>query len=55
MQNGRDWVFRLTSFDEIEPLLATIRLSGALIDDPRLTQTDLKDVFVSVAGRTQHV
>ncbi len=46
--NGRDWVFRLTSFDEIEPLLAAVRLSGALIDDLRLTQTDLEDVFVSV-------
>jgi ABC-2 type transport system ATP-binding protein len=48
VQNGRDWVFRLTGFDEIEPLLATVRLSGALIDDLRLTQTDLEDVFVSV-------
>jgi ABC-2 type transport system ATP-binding protein len=48
VQNGRDWVFRLAGFDQIEPLLATIRQSGALIDDLRLTQTDLEDVFVSV-------
>jgi ABC-2 type transport system ATP-binding protein len=47
-QNGRDWVFRLTGFDEIEPLLAIIRQSGAGIEDLRLTQTDLEDVFVSV-------
>ena len=42
------WVFRLSSFEEIEPLLATIRESGLRIEDLRLTQTDLEDVFVSV-------
>ena len=42
------WVFRLAGFDEIEPLLAAIRQAGCLIDDLRLTQTDLEDVFVGV-------
>lgn len=42
------WVFRLNKFDEIEPLLADIRLAGCVIEDLRLTQTDLEDVFVSV-------
>ncbi len=41
-------VFRLTGFDEIEPLLAGIRQAGCVIDDLRLTQTDLEDVFVGV-------
>lgn len=41
-------VFRLTGFDEIEPLLAEIRQAGGIIEDLRLTQTDLEDVFVSV-------
>jgi len=41
-------VFRLTGFDEIEPLLAEIRGAGGIIEDLRLTQTDLEDVFVGV-------
>ena len=42
------WIFRLAGFDEIEPLLADIRLAGCVIDDLQLTQTDLEDVFVGV-------
>ena len=42
------WVFRLAGFNEIEPLLAAIRLAGCAIDDLQLTQTDLEDVFVGV-------
>ena len=42
------WVFRLAAFDEIEPLLAAIRVAGGVIDDLRLTQADLEDVFVGV-------
>ena len=42
------WVFRLSGFDEIEPLLAGVRTSGCVIEDLRLTQTDLEDVFVGV-------
>ena len=42
------WVFRLAGFAEIEPLLAEVRLAGCSIDDLRLTQTDLEDVFVGV-------
>ena len=45
---GRQWVFRLAGFNEIEPLLAEIRLAGCVIEDLQLTQTDLEDVFVSV-------
>jgi ABC-2 type transport system ATP-binding protein len=46
--NEGAWVFRLAGFDEIEPLLAAIRQAGCVIDDLRLTQTDLEDVFVGV-------
>ena len=42
------WVFRLSGFDDIEPLLAGVRTSGCVIEDLRLTQTDLEDVFVGV-------
>ena len=42
------WVCRLSGFDEIEPLLREIRLAGCVIEDLRLAQTDLEDVFVNV-------
>jgi len=42
------WAFRLAGFDEIEPLLAAIRQAGCTIDELRLTQTDLEDVFVGI-------
>jgi ABC-2 type transport system ATP-binding protein len=41
-------VFRLAGFDEIERLLAAVRIAGGVIDDLRLTQADLEDVFVGV-------
>ena len=42
------WVIRIAGFDEIEPLLASLREAGCAIDDLQLAQTDLEDVFVSV-------
>ena len=51
LTDGR-WVFRLNTFDEIEPLLAQLRKSACQIDDVRLTQTDLEDVFVGVMQGT---
>ena len=42
------WVFRLSGFDEVENVLTGIREAGCAIEDLRLTQTDLEDVFVSV-------
>ena len=42
------WTIRLANHDEIEPVLAAIRCAGARIDELRLSQTDLEDVFVSV-------
>jgi ABC-2 type transport system ATP-binding protein len=47
LSEGR-WVFRLAGFAEIEPLLRTLREAGCGIDDLRLTQADLEDVFVGV-------
>lgn len=42
------WQFQLTGLDEVESLLASVRQAGGVIEDMRLTQTDLEDVFVSV-------
>ena len=40
--------FSLGGYDEIEPLLASIRASGCGIRDMRLVEADLEDVFVDV-------
>ncbi len=40
--------FHLASYDEVEPLLAVIRQSGGTIQDMRMTEVDLEDVFVDV-------
>jgi len=42
------WTFHLGSLAEIEPLLATLRQAGCAIDDLRLSQTDLEDVFLGL-------
>jgi ABC-2 type transport system ATP-binding protein len=47
-QNEGRWVFRLAGFAEIEPLLRALREAACVIDDLRLTQADLEDVFVGV-------
>jgi ABC-2 type transport system ATP-binding protein len=41
-------VFRLAGFAEVEPLLRELREATCVIDDLRLTQADLEDVFVGV-------
>ncbi len=51
--NGGLLEFRLATFAEVEPLLAEIRLAGGSIEDLRLTQTDLEDVFVDVMHEQQ--
>ncbi len=42
------WTFHLATIGEMEPLLTGLRLAGCMIDDMRLTQTDLEDVFLGV-------
>ncbi|MBP9803355.1 MAG: ABC transporter ATP-binding protein [Candidatus Accumulibacter sp.] len=42
------WTFTLASLLDIEPLLASLREAGCVIDDLRLTHTDLEDVFLGV-------
>ncbi|MEF8725204.1 MAG: ABC transporter ATP-binding protein [Candidatus Accumulibacter delftensis] len=47
-ENGGIWTFHLAALDELEPLLAALRVGGCVIEDLRLTQTDLEDVFLGV-------
>lgn len=53
--DGKTYSFPLANALEIEPILAALRAAVCPIDDLRLTQTDLEDVFLGVmqaAGNT---
>lgn len=47
-ESGGYLSFQLNGYDEVEPLLAAIRESGCSIQDMRLVETDLEDVFIDV-------
>ena len=47
-ENDGCWTFHLGTLSEIEPLLAAVREAGCQIDELRLSQTDLEDVFLGV-------
>ena len=42
------WHFRLEGFPEIEPILAQLRQAACVIEDMRLAQADLEDVFIGL-------
>lgn len=46
--SGGCFNFHLTCYDEVEPLLASIRESGCHIADLRMAEADLEDVFIDV-------
>lgn len=39
---------RVTDYNQVEPILAALRTSGAVIDDMQLQQADLEDVFIQI-------
>jgi len=43
-----EWILQLTSPNQIEPVLSTLRQAGCGIEDLRLVQTDLEDVFLGL-------
>jgi ABC-2 type transport system ATP-binding protein len=47
-ENGGWWSFPFDSFDEVEPLLASIRAAGCGIGDLEIGKPDLEEVFVRV-------
>ena len=46
--NGEGWHLQLEGYHELEPILAALREAGCRIEDMRLAQTDLEDVFVRI-------
>ena len=48
LQSGNKYTLRINEYTDVEPILATLRESGAVIDDMQLQQADLEDVFLQV-------
>ena len=45
---GNRYTLRVNDYNEVEPILAKLRESGAVIDDMQLQQADLEDVFLQI-------
>jgi ABC-2 type transport system ATP-binding protein len=48
VQNQRRYVLRVDQYDEVEQILAEVRLAGARIEEMEFAHTDLEDVFVRI-------
>ena len=46
--SGNHFTLRVNDYSEVEPILAQLRVSGAVIDDMQLQQADLEDVFLQI-------
>lgn len=53
LQGGRQYTLRVNHHDEVEPILATIRAAGLVMEDLQLHQADLEDVFIQIMGGAQ--
>jgi ABC-2 type transport system ATP-binding protein len=47
---GQPFTLRVNDYAEVEPILASLRESGAVIEDMQLNQADLEDVFIQIMG-----
>ncbi|KAG0193348.1 hypothetical protein DFQ28_005578 [Apophysomyces sp. BC1034] len=45
---GRQYVLRLDSYDDVEPILAQCRAAGCRFDEIEVRKADLEDVFVQI-------
>jgi ABC-2 type transport system ATP-binding protein len=48
LASGSKYTLRVNEYAEVEPILATLRESGAVIGDMQLQQADLEDVFIQI-------
>ncbi|GIZ53463.1 ABC transporter ATP-binding protein [Noviherbaspirillum aridicola] len=46
--SGSKYTLRVNEYSDVEPILATLRQSGAVIEDMQLQQADLEDVFIQI-------
>jgi ABC-2 type transport system ATP-binding protein len=49
--NGEHYSLRVNDFAEVEPILARLRESGAVIEDMQLQQADLEDIFLQIMDK----
>lgn len=42
------YLLRINQMSEVEPILASVRESGAVVDEIQLQQADLEDVFLQI-------
>jgi len=45
---GNKYALRVNDYAEVEPILARLRASGAVIDEMQLQQADLEDIFLQI-------
>ena len=48
LASGKEFTVRVNHYAEVEPILATLREAGAVIEDMQLQQADLEDVFIQI-------
>jgi ABC-2 type transport system ATP-binding protein len=53
LEAGKKYTLRVNDYTEVEPILASLRTNGAVIDDMQLQQADLEDVFIQIMGNGQ--
>ena len=46
--HGNKYSLRVNDYAEVEPILARLRASGAVIDEMQLQQADLEDIFLQI-------
>ncbi len=51
--SGNRYTLRVNHVNEVEPILASLRTNGAVIDEMQLEQADLEDIFLQVVGDKQ--
>ena len=51
----REYVLRLSSYDDVEPILATCREAGCRFDDIEIRKADLEDVFLQLTREPEVV
>lgn len=49
----QQYMLRITDYTEVEPILATLRTAGCVMEDLHLQQADLEDVFLQIMGDQQ--
>ncbi len=53
IKGSGQYTLRVNHHDEVEPILAALRQSGATLEDLQLHQADLEDVFIQIMGGAQ--